>query len=82
MPLVIAVIFFMTFHILNITGEKLAKAGSSAPWVGMWMSSLILLPLAFWLGKAARNDSQIFTKEWYSRIWRRFKNILPLKKIS
>jgi lipopolysaccharide export system permease protein len=82
MPLVIAVIFFMTFHILNITGEKLAKAGSSAPWLGMWMSSLILLPLAFWLVKAARNDSQIFTKEWYSRIWRRIKNTLPLKKVS
>ncbi len=82
MPLVIAVVFFMTFHILNITGEKLAKAGSSEPWLGMWMSSLILLPLAFWLVKAARNDSQIFTKEWYSRIWRRIKNTLPLKPAS
>ena len=79
MPLVIAVIFFMAFHILNITGEKLAKAGSTIPWMGMWMSTLILLPLAFWLVKAARNDSQIFTKEWYIRIWRRIKNMLQFK---
>ena len=69
MPLVIAVIFFMAFHILNITGEKLAKAGSVAPWIGMWMSTAILMPLAIWLITAARNDSQIFIKEFYRRIW-------------
>jgi lipopolysaccharide export system permease protein len=79
MPLVIAVIFFMAFHILNITGEKLAKASSVVPWMGMWMSTALLLPVALWLIKAARNDSQIFTKEWYVRTWRRLKNIIPVK---
>ena len=79
MPLVIAVVFFITFHILNITGEKLVKAGSASPWLGMWMSTLILLPLAFWLIKAARNDSQIFTKEWYLRVWRATKKLMPVK---
>lgn len=79
MPLVIAVIFFMAFHILNITGEKLVKAGSAIPWVGMWMSTAILLPLAIWLIKSARNDSQILTKEWYVRTWRKIKIILPVK---
>ncbi len=80
MPLVIAVVLFMIFHILNITGEKLARTSSVIPWVGMWMSTFILLPLAFWLVMAARNDSQIFTKEWYTRVWRRIKNRLPIKK--
>jgi len=79
MPLVIAVIFFMAFHILNITGEKLAKASSVIPWEGMWMSTLLLLPLALWLINAARNDSQVFTKEWYVRTWRRIKYLLPVK---
>ena len=79
MPLVIAVIFFMAFHILNITGEKLAKASSVPPWMGMWMSTIVLMPLAVWLVKSARNDSQIFTKEWYIRIWRIMKKIIPVK---
>lgn len=79
MPLVIAVVFFITFHILNITGEKLVKAGSAVPWLGMWMSTMILLPVAFWLIKAARNDSQIFTKEWYVRLWRAIKKLTPAK---
>ncbi len=79
MPLVIAVIFFMAFHILNITGEKLVKSETVVPWMGMWMSSIILLPLAFWLVKSARNDSQIFTKEWYLRTWRKFVKMIPVK---
>ena len=82
MPLVVAVVFFITFHILNITGEKLAKTGAVAPWIGMWMSTSILLPLAAWLIVAARNDSQVFTKEWYIRVWRRIKNNLPIKDRS
>jgi lipopolysaccharide export system permease protein len=82
MPLVIAVVFFMTFHILNITGEKLAKTGSLAPWAGMWMSTAILLPLAVWLIISARNDSQIFNKEWYVRVWRLFKKFLHIKDSS
>ncbi len=80
MPLVIAVVFFVMFHILNITGEKLAKSATVAPWLGMWMSTFALLPLAFWLIVAARNDSRIFAKEWYLRIWRVLKSILSFKK--
>jgi len=80
MPLVIAVVFFITFHILNITGEKLAKAESVDVWVGMWLSTFLLLPLAVWLVYAARNDSQIFAKEMYVRGWRRIKALFPAKK--
>jgi lipopolysaccharide export system permease protein len=82
MPLVIAVIFFMAFHILNITGEKLVKASTTVPWVGMWMSTAVLLPIAFWLIMAARNDSQIFSKELYLRAWRFIKKLFPAKNTS
>jgi lipopolysaccharide export system permease protein len=70
MPLVIAVAFFVAFHILNISGEKLAKAESVPAWLGMWMSSIALLPVAFVLIKAARNDSRIFTADWYKKMYR------------
>ncbi len=79
MPLVIAVAFFITFHILNITGEKLAKSGAVDVWVGMWMSTLILLPLAIWLIGAARNDSKIFSKEVYVRVLRPVRNLFNKK---
>ena len=76
LPLVFALGFFITFHILNITGEKLAKSASLPPWGGMWMSTFIMLPIAIWLIISARNDSQLFTKELYIRIWRSIKRIV------
>ena len=82
MPLVIAIAFFVTFHILNITGEKLAKSNSFQPWEGMWLSTFLLLPIAFWMLHAARNDAAIFTKEWYIRIWRLIKRLLLIKRAS
>jgi lipopolysaccharide export system permease protein len=73
MPLVIAVLFFVVFHIMSVTGEKLAKTESLYPWAGMWMSTAMLLPIAFFLINQARNDSQVLSKEWYLRILGKLK---------
>lgn len=81
MPLVIAIVFFVIFHIMSITGEKLAKAESLEVWMGMWMATAMLLPIAFILINQARNDSQIFSKEWYTRIWTKIVRLFVPKKI-
>lgn len=80
MPLVVAVAFFVAFHILNISGEKLAKSESVAAWLGMWMSSIALLPVAFVLIKAARNDSRIFTADWYKKLYRSITDLVKRKQ--
>lgn len=68
MPLVVAIAFFVVFHITSITGEKLARSETLDTWAGMWLSTAMLLPIALILIQQARNDSQIFSKEWYVRI--------------
>jgi lipopolysaccharide export system permease protein len=72
MPMIVAIIFFLIWYIVSITGEKVSKSGSTPPWVGMWVSAVLLLPIAAFLIVQARNDSRIFSKEWYSRIGRAF----------
>ena len=79
MPMVIAIAFFVSFHILNITGEKLAKSGSFAPWLGMWLSTLLMLPVAAWLIASARNDSRVFNKDWYTGLFKKVKAIFAKK---
>ena len=79
MPLVVAIAFFVVFHIMSITGEKLARTEAVETWMGMWMATAMLLPIAFILIHQARNDSQLFSKEWYVRIW---KGIIGLFKKS
>ena len=80
MPLVIAVLFFVVFHITSVIGEKLAKGGALPSWMGMWMSTGMLLPIAFLLINQARNDSQIFSREWYTRRWYGLLRLLSIKK--
>jgi len=80
MPLVVAIGFFVVFHIMSITGEKLARTEAVESWIGMWMATAMLLPIAFVLINQARNDSQIFSKEWYLRIWNGLLKLLKIRK--
>lgn len=70
MPLVIAVVFFLIFHLLNMFGEKFVREGLTAAFVGMWLSTLVLLPIGFFLTYKAMRDSQLFNKEFYYRLFR------------
>ena len=74
LPLVISVLFFIIFHITNSSGEKMVKESILSPFVGMWLSSIILLPVGFFLTFKAMKDSQIFNSDFYYRIVRRLKN--------
>lgn len=79
MPMVVAVAFFIIWYIISLVGEKLSKSGAVPPMLGMWMSAIILMPLAVMLIQQARNDSQIFSKEWYLRAWNRIRSLITRK---
>ncbi|MEO8088541.1 MAG: LptF/LptG family permease [Bacteroidota bacterium] len=78
MPLVISVIFFLTYHIISITGEKFAREGVIAVYKGMWLSSVLLLPLGIFLMYKATTDSALFDRDAYVKFFNKF---IP-KKIS
>lgn len=68
-PIVTATILFLIYYIISITGEKMAKGGALSPFSGMWLSALILTPVAFFLLRKSNNDSRIFDPETYKRIF-------------
>jgi len=72
-PLVFAVIFFIVFHLFNTFGEKFVKEDVTSAWVGMWLSTLILLPISIFLTYKAMRDSQLLNKEFYYRFSKTFK---------
>lgn len=67
MPLVMALLFFMIFYLLNIFGEKFTKDHVLIPMVGMWLPVIVLSPVGFFLTYKAMHDSQLFNKEYYYR---------------
>lgn len=76
LPVVISTLLFITYHIISITFEKYTRAGLLPAWQGMWIASMILLPVGVFLTRKATLDSPLLDME----SWNRFmKNIFPEK---
>src|SRR6185369_8292168 len=71
MPVVVSVIFFLTYHIISISAEKMAREGVMLPYKSMWMSSIILMPIGIFLTYKATTDSAIFDVENYIRFFKK-----------
>jgi lipopolysaccharide export system permease protein len=56
LPIVFAVIIFISFHFINTFGKRLAEENGIDPFLGSWLSSIILTPLAILLTYRATND--------------------------
>lgn len=70
MPIVVSIIFFVIYHVISISGEKFAREGVIPPWKGMWLSSVILLPIGIFLTYKATTDSALFDIESYKKLFR------------
>lgn len=56
LPIVFAMLIFITFHFINTFGRKLAQEDSIPALLGSSLSSIILTPLAIFLTYRATND--------------------------
>lgn len=64
-PVVISVILFIFYYIVNNIGFKMAREGIWEAWEGMWLSSAVLTPLGIFLTYKAVNDSVILNADTY-----------------
>lgn len=56
LPIVFAVMIFIVYHFINTFGKKLAQEDGISPFLGAWMATLVLLPLAIFFTKRATDD--------------------------
>lgn len=56
LPIVFAVLIFISFHFINTFGRRISQENGLSPFIGAWMSSFILSPLAILLTYRATND--------------------------
>lgn len=71
--LIIAVLFFVLYWVVDITGVKLANDGKTAAWTGVFISTGVLLPIGLYLSWRAINDAKINTEQ-FGTWWRKFKS--------
>ena len=81
-PVVVSVIVFIFYYIINAGGEKMAKSGEWAVWFGIWLSSMVLTPLGLFLISKANKDSVVFNMEGYQNFFRRLLGIRTKRKLN
>ncbi|HEY8400165.1 MAG TPA: LptF/LptG family permease [Cytophagaceae bacterium] len=67
-PVLISIIFFITFYVISLMGEKWAKEGVVDVPYGMWAANLILLPIGLFFLRQAKNDSRLLETDFYSPV--------------
>lgn len=72
LPVVMSVLFFVIFHILSMIGEKSSREGVLEAVQGMWLSSLVFLPVGIVLTFKATTDSPLFDGDAWKRFFKRF----------
>jgi lipopolysaccharide export system permease protein len=58
-PVLVAIMFFMAFILLSITGEKFNKASVLNPVINAWLPVIVLLPISIYITINALRDSKI-----------------------
>jgi lipopolysaccharide export system permease protein len=69
MPVVVSVLFFIFYYIINNIGRKMARDGVWDAWQGVWLSSFVLFPLGCFLTYKAMNDSALFNMDAYRNMY-------------
>lgn len=78
MPVVVSVLIFIIYYIINNTGYKMARDGKWVVWMGMWTSTAILAPLGAFLTYKSNNDSVVLNADAYIN-W--FKKIVGIRSV-
>ncbi len=74
LPMVIAVLLFLTYHFIGIFAKNSAEDGTMHPFIATWLSTAIMLPLSVWLTYRATTDQGIVDIDsFFQRIGRLFK---------
>ena len=81
LPIVFAVSIFIIYHFINTFGKKVAQEDGLSPFMGSWMATFILTPLAILLTYRATNDIGLINYDAILEPFQKlFQKIFPAKK--
>ena len=61
LPMVVAICLFLVYHFIGIFGKNSAEDGSIPPWLGTWLSTMVMLPLSIYFTRRATSDQGLFS---------------------
>ncbi len=75
-PVIVSMLFFVIYWVVDISGKKLATDGVIAPATGTLISSMILFPIGVYLTWKSTRDSSLFNSEIYINFFRKLTDKL------
>lgn len=82
MPVVISVVMFIIYYIIDFAGYKLAREDVWPTWAGIWLSSFCLLPVGVFLTYKAAVDSPLFNTETYLNFFSNIKKLINFNRLK
>ncbi len=83
LPVVISVVFFIIYHLISTIAERMAVFGDLNMFLGVWLSSLVLLPVGLFFTFKATTDAALFDgdswKKAFQKLFKRHKALEPVE---
>ncbi len=76
MPIIISVLVFIVYYILDNSAFRMSRQGSWPIWIGHWLAIATMAPLAVFVTYKAMNDSMVFNADGWKRF---FSKLLGLR---
>ena len=81
-PVIISVLVFIVFYILDSTGMKMARDDNWTVWFGKLLGTVVLSPLALFFTHKANNDSVVFNVDLYKELAMRILGLRTKRHIT
>ena len=81
LPVVISVIIFVLYYIIDSGSTRVARSGEMNIILGVWMSTLVLAPIGFFFTYKSNKDSVVFNLEVYVNFFRWLLGMRPHRHI-
>lgn len=82
LPVVISVLFFVVYYVISTIGERMAVFGQLDMFLGVWLSSIVLMPIGLFLTFKATTDAALFDgdswKKFFQKVFKRHKTPEPV----
>lgn len=72
MPTVVSVLIFVLYYIIDTSCMKMGRQGTIPVWLGMWVSTFIMLPCGTWITYRCNKDKMHFN---ITSLWNKIKTI-------
>jgi lipopolysaccharide export system permease protein len=82
MPVVVSVLFFVIYLIIDMGATRVAKSGEMSVVLGVWMSTLVISPVGIFFTYQSNRDSVVFNAELYVRFFRSLLGLRPTRHIT